>query len=181
MAFINNTPMVVGGGTPTPTTKKYKIGMKAISCTVTRSGTNLTITPESNTEFTNFYNWLRTYLYVPRPFVMAIRQSNVSNGTYGMYPSYPIGSLEKDATIKLSFSSGKLYDAAIDYTKQIVIVNATVAAGANAIVVSNENIYSETNEIDSKNVYSVIRKRLSNTGDDLHFTLGIPVIEESEE
>ena len=31
MAFINNTPMIVGGGTPTPATKKYRIGMKAIS------------------------------------------------------------------------------------------------------------------------------------------------------
>lgn len=181
MAFINNTPMIVGGGTPTPTTKKYKIGMKAISCTVTRSGANLTITPEANTEFTNFYNWLRTYLYVPRPFVLTMRQSGVSNGTYGMYPSYPIGSLEKDAPIQLSFSSGKLYDAPTNYTNQIVIVNATVAAGANAIVVSNENIYRESNEINSKDVYSVIRKTLSKAGDDLHFALGIPVIEESEE
>lgn len=181
MAFINNTPMVMGGGTPTPTTKKYKMGMKAISCTVTRSGTNLTIMPEANTEFTKFYDWLRTYLYVPRPFVMTISQSGVSNSSYGMYPSYPLGSLEKDATIRLSFSSGKLYDAPLDNTKQIVIVNATVAAGANAIVVSNANIYSETNTIDSKNLYSVTRKALSKNGDDLHFTLGIPVIEESEE
>lgn len=181
MAFINNTPMILGGGTPTPTTKKYKIGMKAISCTVTLSGTNLTITPETNTEFTNFYNWLRNYLHVPRPFVLTMRQSGVSNGTYGMYPSYPIGSLDKDAPIKLSFSSGKLYDAPTDYTKQIVIVNATVAAGANSIVVSNVNIYSETNTIDPKNGYSVTRKSLSKTGDDLHFVLGIPVIEESEE
>ena len=148
---------------------------------MTRSGTNLTITPEANTEFTNFYNWLRTYLYVPRPFVLTIRQSGVSNGTYGMYPSYPIGSLDKDAPIQLSFSSGKLYDAPTDYTDQIVIVNAIVAAGANAIVVSNEKIYRESNNIDQKNVYSVTRKTLSKSGDDLHFVLGIPVIEESEE
>ena len=180
MAFINNTPTIVGGGTPTPTTKKYKIGMKAISCTVTRSGANLTIMPEANTEFTNFYNWLRTYP-MPRPFVLNIRQSGVSNGTYGMYPSYPIGSFEKDAPIQLSFSSAKIYDETTNYTTQIVIVNATVAAGANAIVVSNENIYKENNEINSKNVYSVIRQTLSKSGDDLHFALGIPVIEESEE
>lgn len=173
--------MVVGGGTPMPTTKKYKIGMKAISCAVARSGANLTIIPEANTEFTNFYNWLRTYPNVPRPFVLTMRQRDVSNGTYGMYPSYPIGSIEKDAPIQLSFSSGKLYDLPTNYTNQIVIVNATVAAGANAIVVSNENIYRETNELDSRNVYSVIRKTLSSTGDDLHFVLGIPVIEESEE
>lgn len=181
MAFINNTPMVVGGGTPTPTTKKYKIGMKAISCTVTRSGPNLTITPEANTEFTNFYNWLRTYLYVPRPFVLTMRQSGVSNGTYGMYPSYPIGSLEKDSPIQLSFSSGISYDAKLSQTSQIAIVNATVAVNAaNAIVVSNENIYVEKAEVSSKG-YTVTRKTLSTSGDDLHFVLGIPVIEESEE
>lgn len=180
MAFINNTPMIVGGGTPTPTTKKYKIGMKAILCTVTRSGPNLTITPEANTEFTNFYSWLRTYL-TARPFVLMLSRGNKGNEIYGMHPSYPIGKFVKDEPIQLSFSSGKLYDAPTDYTSQIVIVNATVAAGANAIVVSNENIYKEMNEINSKNVYSVMRKTLSNTGDDLRFVLGIPMIEESEE
>lgn len=180
MAFINNTPMVVGGGTPTPTTKKYKVGMKAISCTVTLSDQNLTITPEANTEFTNFYSWLRTYL-TARPFVLMLSRSSMGNEIYGMHPSYPIGKFVNGAPIQLSFSSGKLYDAPTDYTNQIVIVNATVAPNANAIVVSNKNIYKEMNAIDQKNVYSVIRKTLSNSGDDLHFVLGIPVIEESEE
>ena len=175
MAFINNTPMIVGGGTPTPTTKKYKIGMKAISCTVTRSGPNLTITPNANTEFTNFYNWLREFP-APRPFILIIKQGNTTN--YGMNPSYPIGMFVKDAPIQLSFSSGKSYDAPSDYTKQIVIVNATVSA--NAIVVLNQNIYLEITEISTKG-YTVTRKPFSNSGDDLHFVLGIPVIEESEE
>ena len=178
MAFINNTPMVMGGGTPTPTTKKYKIGMKAISCTVTRSGATLTITPEANTEFTNFYSWLYTYFSVPRPFVLMLSKGNKGNEIYGMYPSYPIGYFVKDAPIQLSFSSGKSYDAPSDYTKQIVIVNATVSS--NAIVISNEDIYLEINEITTKG-YTVNRKTFSNSGDDLHFALGIPVIEESEE
>lgn len=180
MAFINNTPMIVGGSTPTPTTKKYKIGMKAISCTVTRSGANLTITPEANTEFTNFNNWLRTYLSVPRPFVLMLTRGNSGNEVYGMNPSYPIGKFEKDLPIQLSFSSGISYTAALDQTSQIVIANATVAAGANAIVVSNTNIYQEKAEVSSKG-YTVTRKALSSSGDDLHFVLGIPVIEESEE
>lgn len=178
MAFINNTPMVVGGGTPTPTTKKYKIGMKAISCTVTRSDAILTITPEANTEFTNFYSWLYTYFSVPRPFLLMLSKGNTGNEIYGMHPSYPIGKFVKNAPIQLSFSSGKSYDAPSDYTKQIVIVNATVSA--NAIVVSNANIYLEITEITTKG-YTVNRKPFSNSGDDLHFVLGIPVIEESEE
>ena len=178
MAFINNTPMIVGGGTPTPTTKKYKIGMKAISCTVTRSGVNLTITPEANTEFTNFHSWLYTYLSVPRPFLLMLARGNKGNELYGMNPSYPIGMYNKDSPIQLSFSSGKSYDAPTNYTKQIVIVNATVSA--NDIEVSNENIYVETTEVSTK-AYTVTRKTLSTNGDDLHFTLGIPVIEESEE
>ena len=178
MAFINNTPMVVGGGTPTPTTKKYKIGMKAISCTVTLSGTNLTITPEANTEFTNFHSWLYTYFSVPRPFVLMLSHGNKGNEIYGMNPSYPIGNFTKDAPIQLSFSSGLSYDAPTNYTKQIVIVNATVSA--NTIVVSNSNIYVEQTEVSTK-AYTVIRKPLSSSGGDLQFMLGIPVIEESEE
>ena len=178
MAFINNTPMVVGGGTPTPTTKKYKIGMKAISCTVTRSGPNLTITPEANTEFTNFHSWLYIYFSVPRPFVLMLAQGNSGNEFYGMNPSYPIGKFDNTSPIQLSFSSGLSYNAALNQTSQIVISNATVSA--NAIVVSNENIYLETAEVSSKG-YNVTRKTLSKSGDDLHFVLGIPVIEESEE
>ena len=178
MAFINNTPMIVGGSTPTPTTKKYKIGMKAISCTVTRSNANLTITPEANTEFTNFHQWLYAAFNVPRPFVLMLSKGNPANEFYGMNPSYPIGKFVKDAPIQLSFSSGKSYDATSDYTKQIVIVNATVSA--NAIVVSNENIYLEITEITTKG-HTVNRKPFSKSGDDLHFVLGIPVIEESEE
>ena len=178
MAFINNTPMIVGGGTPTPTTKKYKIGMKAISCTLTRSDANLTITPEANTEFTNFYSWLYTYFTLQRPFLLMLSKGNTGNEIYGMHPSYPIGKFVKGAPIQLSFSSGKSYDAPSDYTKQIVIVNATVSA--NAIVVLNQNIYLEITEISTKG-YTVTRKPFSNSGDDLHFVLGIPVIEESEE
>lgn len=178
MAFINNTPMIVGGGTPTPTTKKYKIGMKSISCTVTRSGPNLTITPEANTEFTNFHSWLYTYFIVPRPFVLMLDQGNTGNKFYGMNPSYPIGRFDKDSPIQLSLSSGLSYNAANKQTSQVVIANATVSA--NAIVVSNEDIYLETAEVSSKG-YTVTRKTLSTSGDDLHFVLGIPVIEESEE
>ena len=178
MAFINNTPMIVGGGTPTPTTKKYKIGMKAISCTVTRSGPNLTITPETNTEFTNFHSWLYTYFSVPRPFVLMLSRGNTGNEFYGMNPSYPIGNFHNDSSIQLSFSSGLSYNTTLSQTSQIVIANATVSA--NAIVVSNENIYLETAEVSSKG-YTVTRKTFSKSGDDLHFVLGIPVIEESEE
>ena len=178
MAFINNTPMIVGGGTPTPTTKKYKIGMKAISSTVTRSGPNLTIKPEANTEFTNFHSWLYTYFSVPRPFVLMLNRGNKGNEIYGMNPSYPIGNFNKDSPIQLSFSSGLSYNTALNQTSQIVIANATVSA--NAIVVSNGNIYLETAEVSTKS-YTVNRKTLSTSGDDLHFTLGIPVIEESEE
>ena len=178
MAFINNTPMIVGGGTPTPTTKKYKIWMKSISCTVTRSDANLTITPAANTEFTNFHQWLYAAFNVPRPFVLMLSKGNPANEFYGMNPSYPIGKFNKDSTIKLSFSSGISYDATNDQTTQIVIRDATVSA--NAIVVLNTNIYKEYNEITTKG-YTVTRKTFSNSGDDLHFTLGIPVIEESEE
>ena len=178
MAFINNTPMVVGGGTPTPTTKKYKIGMKAISCTVTRSGPNLTITPEANTEFTNFHSWLYTYFSVPRPFLLMLARGNKGNEIYGMNPSYPIGNFVNGSPIQLSFSSGLSYNTPLNQTSQIVIANATVSA--NAIVVSNENIYLEITELRTTG-YTVTRKALSNSGDDLHFTLGIPVIEESEE
>ena len=178
MAFINNTPMIVGGGTPTPTTKKYKIWMKSISCTVTRSDANLTITPAANTEFTNFHQWLYAAFNVPRPFVLMLSKGNPANEFYGMNPSYPIGKFNKDSPIKLSFSSGISYDAPTDQTTQIVIRDATVSA--NAIVVLNTNIYKEYNEITTKG-YTVTRKTFSNSGDDLHFTLGIPVIEESEE
>ena len=159
-------------------TKKYKIGMKSISCTVTLSGATLTITPEANTEFTNFHSWLYTYSSVPRQFILMLAKGNKGNEVYGMNPSYPIGMFNKDSPIQLSFSSGKSYDAPTNYTKQIVIVNATVQA--NAIVISNENIYLETTEVSTKG-YTVTRKALSKSGDDLHFVLGIPVIEESEE
>lgn len=178
MAFINNTPMIVGGGTPTPTTKKYKIGMKAISCTVTRSGPNLTITPEANTEFTNFHQWLYAAFIVPRPFVLMLGRGDKGNEFYGMNPSYPIGKFDNASPIQLSFSSGLSYNVSLNQTSQVVIANATVSA--NAIVVSNENIYLETAEISTKG-YTATRKTLSKSGDDLHFVLGIPVIEESEE
>ena len=177
MAFINNTPMIVGGG-GSSSRKKYKIGMKAISCTVTRSGSNLTITPESNTEFTNFHVWLYTYFSVPRPFVLMLSRGNTGNEVYGMHPSYPIGKFDNVSPIQLSFSSGLSYTPALNQTSQIVIANATVSA--NAIVVLNSNIYLETAEVSSK-AYTVTRKPLSTNGDDLHFVLGIPVIEESEE
>lgn len=178
MAFINNTPMIVGGSTPTPTTKKYKIRMKSISCTVTLSDATLTITPEANTEFTNFHQWLYAAFNVPRPFVLMLSKGNPANEFYGMNPSYPIGKFNKDSPIKLSFSSGISYDAPTDQTTQIVIRDATVSA--NAIVVVNTNIYKEYNEITTKG-YTVTRKTFSNSGNDLHFVLGIPVIEESEE
>lgn len=173
--------MVVGGGTPTPTTKKYKIGMKAISCTVTRSGANLTITPEANTEFTNFYNWLREFLSSPRPFSLIMNQGTSGTKIYGMYPSYPNGKFDKDSPIQLSFSSGRSYDIAKNQTSQVYIVNAVVNVNANAITVSNENIYEEQTEIDTKGNFKMARKTLSADGDDLHFGLGIPTIEEVSE
>ena len=152
--------------------------MKAISCTVTRSGPNLTITPETNTEFTNFHSWLYTYFSVPRPFVLMLSRGNTGNEFYGMNPSYPIGNFNKDSPIKLSFSSGISYDAPADQTTQIVIRDATVSA--NAIVVLNTNIYREYNEITTKG-YTATRKTFYNSGDDLKFVLGITIIDESED
>lgn len=182
MAFINNTPMTVGGSTPTPSGKNYKLKMKTIGCSVTRSGAaTLTITPDTNTEFTNFYNWLREFLLSPRPFSLLMQQSTGGTKIYGMHPSYPNGKFDKDSPIQLSFSSGRSYDLATNQTSQIHIVNAVVNVNANAITVSNETIYVEQTEIDSKNNFTIYRKTLSTNGDDLHFGLGIPTIEEESE
>lgn len=180
MAFINNTPMIVGGGTPTPTPsgKKYKLKMKNIPCSVTISGGKLTITPNTNTEFKNFYNWLREFP-VPRPFILMIKQGNTTN--YGMHPSYPVGRFEQGAPIQLSFSSGRLSNSPPKEAWQIHIVNALVNQKPNAITVSNNEIYLETTNINSSNEFVINRSTLSNSGNDLKFILGIPVIEESEE
>ena len=181
MAFINNTPMTVGGSTPTPSGKNYKLKMKSIGSSVTRSGATLTITLATNTEFTNFYSWLREFPSSPRPFSLIMQQGTSGTKIYGMHPSYPNGKFDQYSPIQLSFSSGISYDSANNQTSQVYIVNAVVNVNANAITVSNENIFVEQTEIDTKGNFMVTRKTLSVNGDDLRFGLGIPTIEEESE
>ena len=58
MAFINNTPMIVGGGTPTPTTKKYKLKKVDIPTAIINSTGTIHVDVQPNEYMTNFCQWL---------------------------------------------------------------------------------------------------------------------------
>ena len=140
MAFINNTPMVVGGGSGGGS--QYKLVKKAVKCDVTFNNGDFILTPQTNDLFTNLYNYLCDanglvgYYCAPAGMWML----NITDGGgvfYGLLPICPFGQFVKESPLHINFASNEdyndtsnqwisihAYDAQIPYMQNYIKINS---------------------------------------------------------
>ena len=140
MAFINNTPMIMGGGSGGGS--QYKLVKKAVKCDVTFNNGDFILTPQTNDLFTNLYKYLCDvndqveYYCAPAGMWML----NITDGGgvfYGLLPICPFGKFVKDEPLHINFASNEdysaassawtsihAYDAQIPYMQNYIKINA---------------------------------------------------------
>ena len=140
MAFINNTPTIVGGGSGGG--NQYKLVKKAVKCDVTFNNGDFIFTPQTNDLFTNLYqylcdvNGLVGHYCAPAGMWML----NITDGggvIYGLLPICPFGQFVKDSPLHINFASNEdyndtsdawtsihAYDAQIPYMHNYIKINA---------------------------------------------------------
>ena len=140
MAFINNTPMIMGGGSGGGS--QYKLVKKAVMCDVTFNNGDFILTPQTNDLFTNLYKYVCDnngqvgYYCAPAGMWML----NITDGGgvyYGLLPICPFGQFIKDSPLQINFATNEdynaasgewtsihAYDAQIPYMQNYIKINA---------------------------------------------------------
>ena len=161
MAIINNTPMIVGGGSGGGS--QYKLVKKAVKCDVTFSNGDFILTPQTNDLFTNLYqylcdaNGLVGYYCAPAGMWML----NISNGggvIYGLLPVCPFGKFVKDEPLHINFASNEDYDATTDAWKSVHAYDAQIPYMRNYIKINAGRL---VHRIDSTSTKSTSTKSTS--------------------
>ena len=141
MAFINNTPMIVGGGSGGGS--QYKLVKKAVKCDVTFNNGDFILTPQTNDLFTNLYNYLCDanglvgYYCAPAGMWMLNISDSIDDKVFGLLPICPFGQFVKDGPLHINFASNEdyndtdnqwtsihAYDAQIPYMQNYIKINA---------------------------------------------------------
>lgn len=141
MAIINNTPMIVGGGSGGGS--QYKLVKKAVKCDVTFNNGDFILTPQTNDLFTNLYQYLYGYNglvgYYCAPagmWMLNISDSGSSGLFYGLLPVCPFGKFLKDEPLHINFASNEDYDAATDAWTSIHAYDAQIPYMRNYIKIN---------------------------------------------
>ena len=141
MAFINNTPMIMGGGSGGGS--QYKLVKKAVKCDVTFNNGDFILTPQTNDLFTNLYNYLRDanglvgYYCFPAGMWMLNISDSRDDKVFGLLPVCPFGQFVKDVPLHINFASNEdynatdstwtsihAYDAQIPYMQNYIKINS---------------------------------------------------------
>ena len=161
MAFINNTPMIMGGGSGGGS--QYKLVKKAVKCDVTFNNGDFILTPQTNDLFTNLYqylcdaNGLVGYYCVPAGMWML----NISNGggvIYGLLPVCPFGQLVQDSPLHINFASNEDYNDTSDQWTSIHAYDAQIPFMRNYIKINAGRL---VHRIDSTSTKSTSTKSTS--------------------
>ena len=147
MAFINNTPMLMGGSSGGGS--QYKLVKKAVKCDVTFNNGDSILTPQTNDLFTNLYNYVCGannqvgYYCAPAGMWML----NISNGggvIYGLLPTCPFGQLVKDGPLHINFASNEDYNAEYDQWTSIHAYDAQIPFMRNYIKINAGRLVKRT-------------------------------------
>ena len=185
MAFINNTPMIVGGGTPTPTpiTKKYKLKKVDIPTTIINSTGTIHVDVQPNEYMTNFWQWLweNSCPGLWELIVTTIKGSAPSE-QYGLTPSYPIkGIFGSGTNAKINFATNESYDVKSSAYESVVLTNAVVLANTNRLTFDLSDLSYRKDTPDKTGLLATKRQPLVSDTKDLIVVVRIMVLEESEE
>ena len=147
MAFINNTPMVVGGGSGGGS--QYKLVKKAVMCDVTFNNGDFRLTPQTNDLFTNLYQYLCGnngqvgYYCAPAGMWML----NITDGGgvfYGLLPICPFGQFIKDSPLHINFATNEDYNAASGEWTSIHAYDAQIPYMQNYIKINAAKLVKRT-------------------------------------
>ena len=154
MAFINNTPMVMGGGSGGGS--QYKLVKKAVKCDVTFNNGDFILTPQTNDLFTNLYQYLCGnnaqvgYYCAPAGMWML----NITNGVggifYGLLPTCPFGQFVKDSPLHINFASNEDYNAEYDQWTSIRAYDAQIPYMQNYIKINAGKLVKRTESTSMK-------------------------------
>ena len=141
MAFINNTPMIMGGGSGGGS--QYKLVKKAVKCDVTYNNGDFILTPQTNNLFTNLYEYLYGnnalvgYYCAPAGMWMLNISVPRDDKVFGLLPVCPFGQFVNGSPLHINFASNEdysasssawtsihAYDAQIPYMQNYIKINA---------------------------------------------------------
>ena len=162
MAFINNTPMIMGGGSGGGS--QYKLVKKAVKCDVTFNNGDFILTPQTNDLFTNLYQYLCDadalvgYYCAPAGMWM-LNISNIGDGKfYGLLPVCPFGQSVQDSPLHINFASNEDYDDTNDAWTSIHAYDAQIPFMQNYIKINAGRLVKR---IDSTSTKSTSTKSTS--------------------
>ena len=182
MAFINNTPMIVGGGAPTPTTKKYKLKSIDLPTTKKNLNGNLSVILKPNAYMTNFWQWIYENS-CPGLWELIITHSETTDeNRYGLTPSYPnAGYFRPERTIKINFATNEFYNASDGSYERVMLNNAEIDANTNVLKFALSDLALRKDTTNSNGLLQTARTPLVSNMANLTITVRIIVLEESEE
>ena len=180
MAFINNTPMIVGGG-GSSSGKKYKLKNVTIPTTITNKNGATNVDVQPNQYMTNFWQWLWENSS-PGMWELIITVNSGTLSQYGLTPSYPyktVFTLGKPAAI--NFATNESYDPKSNSYESVVLNNAQVTANTNRLTFDLSNLSYRKDIPDKTGLLATKRQNLVSDISKLTIEVRIMVLEESEE
>ena len=153
MAFINNTPMIMGGGSGGGS--QYKLVKKAVKCDVTFNNGDFILTPQTNDLFTNLYQYLcdadgSVGFYCAPAGMWMLNISNGGGVVYGLLPVCPFGKFVKEEPLHINFASNEDYDAATDAWTSIHAYDAQIPYMRNYIKINSGRLKKRIDSIGTK-------------------------------
>ena len=182
MAFINNTPMIVGGG-GSSSGKKYKLKRVDIPTTIVNSTGTIHVDVQPNEYMTNFWQWLwENSCPGLWELIVTTIKGSAPGEQYGLTPSYPyktVFTLGKPAAI--NFATNESYDPKSDSYESVVLNNAQVIAATNRLTFSLSNLSFIKVMPDKNGLLTSKRQPLVKDISEMTIDVRIMVLEESEE
>ena len=182
MAFINNTPMIVGGG-GSSSGKKYKLKRVDIPTTIVNSTGTIHVDVQPNEYMTNFWQWLweNSCPGMWELIVTTIKGSAVGE-QYGLTPSYPIkGVFSLGDNVRINFATNESYDPKNNAYESVVLNNAQVLAATNRLSFDLTDLSYRKDIPDKNGLLATKRQPLVSDTKNLIVVVRIMVLEESEE
>ena len=182
MAFINNTPMIVGGGTPTPTptTKKYNLKKVDIQTTISqRQGITCAIL-QQNEYMTNFWQWLNENS-CPGMWELVVRYTDGTGiiNDYGLTPSYPNRGVFGTGNLKINFTTNESYKEGA--YELVQLNNAEVEANSNILTFTLSNLVYRKDTVEKDGSLTSKRSPITSKENTISIVIRLIVLEESEE
>ena len=181
MAFINNTPMVIGGGTSGG--KKYKLKKVDIPTTIVNSTGTIHVDVQPNEYMTNFWQWLwENSCPGMWELIVTTIKGSAPGEQYGLTPSYPIkGIFSLGTNVKINFATNESYDPKNNAYESVVLNNAQVIAATNRLSFDLTDLSYRKDIPDKNGLLATKRQPLVSDTKNLIVDVRIMVLEEIEE